>query len=563
MTPGSGKRGKRPQRGVAVAFVLTVLATWGVVRTGSVDDLTAGVLVIALALWTGLAVLLGAILRAAHLGTSLATGGLIAFLTLLATESHQPLFGLPFREPVWSAGIVLLLLAVWARHAVRGATPGRLLIAASGLGWGFLISSSIFRILQRGPFGVHWGLAAAVLLAVPLAILVPGGAGWVLWRLWRSVRAGPGIAASVGDKIQALQSEPRWPQFRLRTLLVIVLVLSLPLSWVRTGLDRARRRQRAAEVIEAAGGGAQWYKKHTPYWSRRLGLEYLYQDVRLVDLSNMDSYEDVHDLGLSSTTVTDNEVAGLKVLTNLNALRLCGAQVTDAGLAHLSEMEDMQDLRLDGTRVTDAGLAHLKSMTKLGYLALDDTQITDSGLKHLAGLHDLSDLLFRGTPITGPGLEHLHGLTRLQRLALSNTQIDDAGMKYLAKLPNCPGLELVLSGTRITDRGLVHLRGLTNLHLLKLNQTRVGDAGLKHLSGLVELRQLYLSGTRVTDAGLVHLKTLPNLVTLDLSNTQVTDAGLESLESIASLAFLKVQGTSVTVEGAKRFRSLSSTQITW
>ncbi len=46
-------------------------------------------------------------------------------------------------------------------------------------------------------------------------------------------------------------------------------------------------------------------------------------------------------------------------------------------------MNDLQQLNLNGTQVTDAGLEHLKGLTRLQTLFLINTQITDAGLVHV------------------------------------------------------------------------------------------------------------------------------------------------------------------------------------
>ena len=50
------------------------------------------------------------------------------------------------------------------------------------------------------------------------------------------------------------RSQNRWYQFSLRTLLIGVLVLSLPLSWFACRMQKARRQREAVEAIERAGG---------------------------------------------------------------------------------------------------------------------------------------------------------------------------------------------------------------------------------------------------------------------------------------------------------------------
>ncbi len=64
-------------------------------------------------------------------------------------------------------------------------------------------------------------------------------------------------------------------------------------------------------------------------------------------------------------------------------------QFTDNDLAGLAGLTQLDDLNLDNCPVTDAGLAHLAELTSLRSLSLTNTRITDDGLKQLAGMHNL------------------------------------------------------------------------------------------------------------------------------------------------------------------------------
>lgn len=50
----------------------------------------------------------------------------------------------------------------------------------------------------------------------------------------------------------------RWFQFRLRTLLILVLIASLPLGLFNASIEPKRRQRRAADAIAGAGGSV-WY----------------------------------------------------------------------------------------------------------------------------------------------------------------------------------------------------------------------------------------------------------------------------------------------------------------
>jgi hypothetical protein len=92
-------------------------------------------------------------------------------------------------------------------------------------------------------------------------------------------------------------------------------------------------------------------------------------------------------------------------------LNLHGKPVTDADLKELKELKDLQqltDLALDSTQVTDAGLKELKDLKQLTALNLDGcNKVTDAGLKELKELKQLTRLDLTGVPVTAPGVKDL------------------------------------------------------------------------------------------------------------------------------------------------------------
>ena len=94
---------------------------------------------------------------------------------------------------------------------------------------------------------------------------------------------------------------------------------------------------------------------------------------------------------------------------------------------------DLQD-----TQVTDERLARLEGLTQLQELCLNKTQITDVGLAHIARLSRLENVWLQDTQVTDAGLEHLKRLDYLQYLCLSDSKVTDAGVNRLQQaLPNC------------------------------------------------------------------------------------------------------------------------------
>ncbi len=289
----------------------------------------------------------------------------------------------------------------------------------------------------------------------------------------------------------------RWLRFRVRGLIVLVLVVGGSLYWpVRT----ANIQRDIVHTIRRADGSVrydwEWCDGETipggqPRAPRQIvdfiGVDY-FGGVTVVELFPRSRYR-------RDTTDEDREVFG-------------------AALKSVRRLPRMQKLELVASTVRDANLADLNGLTNLTHLDLNWTEVSDAGLAQL------------------------NGLTNLRGLLLHRTLITDAGLAHLEKLPNVTRLHV--GYTRITDAGLARLEGLKNLSELDLSGTEISDPGLVHLEGLIGLNVLKLSATKVTDAGLVHLRGLTKLARLDLSYTKVTDAGMEELErAIPSLTIVR------------------------
>jgi YHS domain-containing protein len=111
------------------------------------------------------------------------------------------------------------------------------------------------------------------------------------------------------------------------------------------------------------------------------------------------------DVGFSTGgEVADAQLALLvPVAQQVYELNLAGSKVTDAGLAQVGQLTNLRRLHLEKTAVTDAGLAHLKNLANLEYLNLYGTAVTDAGVANLAGLKNLRSLYLWQTKVTAEG----------------------------------------------------------------------------------------------------------------------------------------------------------------
>ena len=116
-------------------------------------------------------------------------------------------------------------------------------------------------------------------------------------------------------------------------------------------------------------------------------------------------------------------------------------EVKDVDLEPLAAFgpDDVYQINLRGTMITDAGLAHLSKLTGLERLHLERTNLTNAGLAHVKGLEQLAYLNLYATPAISDGcVDHLKHLTGLRKLFLWQTKVTDAGEEAIkAALPDC------------------------------------------------------------------------------------------------------------------------------
>ncbi len=104
----------------------------------------------------------------------------------------------------------------------------------------------------------------------------------------------------------------------------------------------------------------------------------------------------------------DSKVEGiLPIKENIVQLDLGRTIVTDAALKTIGQLPRLVSLDLRQTKVTDAGLEALVGLKKLESLNLYGTEITDAGLKHLAKIKSLKNVYLWQSKATKAGVKQL------------------------------------------------------------------------------------------------------------------------------------------------------------
>lgn len=279
-----------------------------------------------------------------------------------------------------------------------------------------------------------------------LLLLVVEGLLWLSERLgWPAWHKGYAVLTAVATVGVALLLMLLWLvagllfrcrfQFSIGSLLLLVVAVAVPCSWMAVEVKKARKELAAVEESRKAhwGVGYEWQEiailfgprsaqPPEPAWLRNLLGQNFFAEIGPVLVSG----------------VTDADLERLKGLGQPKRLRISSAQINDAGLEHLKGLTRLEVLDLGNTKVSGAGLEHLKGLTKLEELDLDNTEVSDAGLEHLKGLTKLGSLKLRNTKVSDAGLERLTGMTHLRTLDLKRTNVTDAGVRGLKKvLPDC------------------------------------------------------------------------------------------------------------------------------
>ena len=257
------------------------------------------------------------------------------------------------------------------------------------------------------------GRFVLALLAVEVLLWLSERFGWLVWHKGYAVltavaSVGVALLAMLGWFAVAVMFRRRF-QFSLRMLLVMVVVVALPISWLAVEMRAARKYEELVKAIENVAHGGK-------------GVYYDFQ----IDASG-DEIPGATPPGPAwLTNVLEDDF-----FTDLACVCFCDDSGTDAELERLEGLWQLQRLHLDNTKITDNGLDHLKALTQLRQLSLNKTQITDEGVDRLQAMIQLEKLDLAGTKVTDNGLRYLQGMAHLRRLSLNHTQISDAGLENL------------------------------------------------------------------------------------------------------------------------------------
>ena len=147
----------------------------------------------------------------------------------------------------------------------------------------------------------------------------------------------------------------RWLRYSLITLMVLVLLASVAMTWFAHRLQRSRRQHEAVEAIVNSGGGVR-FDFEIDQSGKPLPEASFPGPVWLRPWIGDDLTSNV----VEAEVQTDSALEGVKDLPLLRKLHLFSKGITDAGLEHLEQVPQLEVLFVEETQVTEQGVGKLQ-----------------------------------------------------------------------------------------------------------------------------------------------------------------------------------------------------------
>ena len=262
---------------------------------------------------------------------------------------------------------------------------------------------------------------------------------------------------------QPPKSRRRWFSFSLRSMMLLVVVIAIPLGWK---VNRARNQRVVVAELQKLTVTDIAYDYQFVAMKNGRGKSLPPGPGWLIDLLGEEYFVEVVQIAVDDPQVTDETIALIARLPKIERVTLKSDRITDGGLVHFAGMHNLEVVTLYSNRITGAGLVHLAELKRLKWLDVWGWA-TDDSLEHISTLKRLENLhVIEPSQVTDRGLANVAKLTNLQSLHLGNDPRNTAGLQDYIK---------------ITDAGLGNLYGLKNLVSLRLNTTQVTQTGIDKL----------------------------------------------------------------------------------
>ena len=225
---------------------------------------------------------------------------------------------------------------------------------------------------------------------------------------------------------------------------------------------------------------------------------------------------------------------------------------TEADFRALGSFTTIKNLTISGKTITDDTLALLTGLVELEQLSTDGILLTDAGYKNFAAFQKLKSLAFfhpafRSKEFTGSGLASLKALPKLEKLTFAGSTAGDVAMEAIGQLTQLK--EFRTWHTAQTQAGNASLVKLTHLTALRIGQ-RLPEWGkdapisfdettMAVLAQIKTLESLELTEARLSAKIIPQLQALPKLTKLKMETVDISAADVAAIQ--AALPKCKVE----------------------
>jgi hypothetical protein len=386
---------------------------------------------------------------------------------------------------------------------------------------------------------------------------------------------------------------PRFRQFSMRTLLVLVALAAAGCLLVRNEMAREERREKLIAELEAKGATWQFFyptgaatisplprlwRQPMAAWLRGkpmvpprswamfgkgTSLEQirefldLFPSVRVIEIDGDDTSKEVlrllavrgpfDEFRIKNPLVIDKEKARQIAQVNCKGgVWIIRQECSDEALLNLAEAGVKVELYFGDDfwrNVSDEGLKTVAMFPKTR-AAHANCRGTDAGVQALAGHPSLAKFFLTGPLYSDASADVIPTLKSLSQLHIAGTSHTDAGLARAIAGCNARSIELI--EVAVGDQTIEALALAPNLTNLTLSGVELSAEQCDALAKL-PLGSLTLSSKGLTDDRAVRLAPLArSLRDLDLKTPQVTDAGLTWLSRAKSLTMLRLDDTQAT-----------------
>ena len=217
---------------------------------------------------------------------------------------------------------------------------------------------------------------------------------------------------------------------------------------------------------------------------------------------------------------------------------------TEADFRTLGSFTTIKNLSISGKTITDETLALLTGLEELEQLSTDGILLTDAGYKHFAAFQKLKSLAFfhpafRSKAFTGSGLAYLKALPKLERLTFAGSTAGDVAMDAIGQLTQLK--EFRTWHTAQTQAGNANLVKLTNLKALRMGQrlpewgkdspVSFDESTMAVIAQIKTLETLELTEARLSAKIIPQLQALPKLAKLKIETVDISGADVEAIKA--------------------------------